>query len=148
MVYAIFNTLDPVETNPYDNEPEEETTEAGNCSAETDPATFWMSFSSILLAAVLVVAIVMLAVKTFLRRRKANASDAKSHYTITSRTKKQKPVKTKNIEIEDDEYEEQSEDLEETAQDNAEETETEEEKDSYVYGDVEVFGNEDEKKND
>ena len=148
MVYAVFNTLDPVETNPYDNEPEEETTEEGNCSAETDPATFWMSFSSILLSAVLVAAIIMLAVKTFLRRRKANASDAKSHYTITSRTKKQKPAKAKKVEIEDDEYEEQVEEVEDTAQENAEETTTEEEKDSYVYGDVEVFGNEDEKKND
>ncbi len=150
MVYAIFNTIDPVETNPYDNEPEKEVAEQGNCSAETDPATFWMSFSSILLSAVLVLAIIMLAVKTFLRRRKANASDAKSHYKITSRTKVSKAKKVKKVEIEDDEYEDESdaEEVEETAEENAEETETEEEKDSYVYGDVEVFGNEDEKKND
>ncbi len=157
MLYAIYNTIDPVEVNPYDNLPEEDDTSDG-CTAETDPSTFWLSFSSILLAAVLLIAIVMLVVKNVRRRRKANASDAKSHFTITSRTKAKKTAKTENnAEVEQnvdtEEAVEEETIVEETTDEVIEQTtETEEHLtqeetdnqnlDSYVYGDVQVFGEE------
>ncbi len=160
MIYAIYNTINPVEVDPYDKETSDDTAVSDGCTAETDPSTFWLSFSSILLAVALVVAIIMLLIKNIRRRRKANASDAKSHYTITSRTKSKKPAKkakkTEEIADEVEEVEEEQADEEaveetEVAEEVIEETsdETEDKKeetlDSYVYGDVEVFGEDDKK---
>ena len=157
MIYAIYNTINPVEVNPYDNLPEEDDTSDG-CTAETDPSTFWLSFSSILLAVVLLIAIIMLVVKNIRRRRKANASDAKSHFKITSRTKSNKTAKTEsNAEVEQtvdtEEVVEEETIAEETTEEVVEQpAETEEQPeqeetenqnlDSYVYGDVQVFGEE------
>ncbi len=122
LVYAIFNTIDPVEVDPYDSIEEEVDTES--CSTETDPATFWMSFSTILLSVALVAALIMLVLKNVLRKHKANANDAKSHYKVQSRIKKdvKQPKKT--------------------AKKKVEETIKTEETDSYVYGEVEAFGEE------
>ena len=117
MVYGVFNNLEVNETDPYDSITEEEETEESGCAAETNPANFWLSFSSILLAVVLLGAIIMLFIKNIRRRRKSNESDAKSHYKITSRTKVSKAKKVKKVEIEDDEYEDENdaEEVEETA---------------------------------
>ncbi len=128
-IYAVYNTIDPVEVNPDSNITVEEETSEG-CIAETDPSTFWLSFSSILLGVVLVVAIIMLFVKNIRRRRKANRSDAKSHYTITSRIKTQNKPKKETKQAQTDEIE-VVEDVKETT-----ESETTED---YVYGEVEVF---------
>ncbi len=143
MVYAIYNTIDPVEKDPYENEKTEEESTSNGCAAETDPSTFWLSFSSIVLGVALVLAILMLVLKNVRRRRKANASDAKSHYTITSRTKVQKPAKKVKEEVVEETEDEITEEVKETETADTEEN-TEENKeetlDSYVYGDVEVFG--------
>ena len=151
MIYAVYNTIDPVEIDPFANDTDNDDTTSGGCTAETDPSTFWLSFSSILLIVALIVAIAMLFIKNIRRRNKANRSDAKSHYKITSRVHTQK-AKTKKVEeeiiedeeiIENDEIEDNSE-VEETQVEDSEQTE--ETLDSYVYGEVEVFGNEDENK--
>lgn len=144
MIYAVYNTIDPVEIDPYANQEESEEETSSGCTAETDPSTFWLSFSSILLAVALVAAMIMLVIKTVLRRRKANASDAKSHYTITSRTKKQK--KDKKVEKQEIIVEEPEEIEEEVTEDTEQSEENKEE--SYVYGDVQVFGEEDKNKKD
>ena len=150
MVYAVFNTIDPVEVDPYANEEEtEEEEEESGCSAKTDPSAFWLSFSSILLGVVLVFAIGMLIVKNVRRRRKANASDAKSHYTVKSRTRSAKDIKSAKKDVspateedDNDEVEEFiEEETEETAQESTENTENKEQSlDDYVYGDVQDFG--------
>ena len=147
MIYAIYNTIEPVEVDPYDNVEDEETKDSG-CTAQTDPSTFWLSFSTILLGVALVLAILMLFIKNIRRRRKANASDAKSHYTITSRTKAQRKIK-KSEETSEPDKQVEDEVLEETESEVAEEENVEEQKedDSYVYGDVQVFGDKDSEEN-
>ncbi len=138
-IYAIFNTIDAVENDPYAIDVEEEETDSG-CIAKTDPSTFWMSFSSILLAAVLVLAIIMLIVKNVRRRRKARASDAKSHYTITSRVKTHRENKIKQQKQAKESY------SDEVVEDISNETDTnteEQSNDDYIYGDVQDFGDED-----
>ncbi len=146
-IYAVFNTIDPVAVDPDGHTHEDEDASEG-CTAETDPSTFWLSFSSIILAVVLFAAIVALFVKNLRIRHKRNKSDAKSHYTITSRVKTQKKdKKVKDEEIESEELVEEIESAEdENDQENSEElveNESTEEKqevlDDYVYGEVEVF---------
>lgn len=159
MIYAIYNTIDPVEVDPYKNVTEDTPTSSG-CTAETDPSTFWLSFSSILLGVALVLAIIMLFIKNIRRRRRAHRSDAKSHYTVTSRVRPKKVKESKKEELDDEEdqveVEETVEETEsdedtttevDTAEDVTEEsTENKEENlDEYVYGDVQVFGEEDKK---
>jgi hypothetical protein len=144
LVYAVFNNLEYFDTDPYETIKEEETTttepEEG-CKAKTDPATFWLSFSSILLAAVLVAAIVMLIIKNTLRKRKANASDAKSHYTVKSRVARSKKPVEEVVEETKTEINEQPEEvIEEVTEEQPEETE--ETSNEYVYGDVQDFGDE------
>ena len=141
-IYAVYRTIDPIENDPYANQEEDEDTSIG-CVAETDPSTFWLSFSSILLIVALVVALAMLIIKTLVRKHKANANDAKSHFVITSRTKKDK--KTAKVEKVDDAKEEVIEEEIETEAEVVEEeveqpTSETEEDNSYIYGDVEVFG--------
>ena len=127
MVYAVFNTLDPIEVNPYDSIEEEE--ETNNCTTETDPATFWMSFSTILLSVALVAALIMLILKNVIRKRKANANDAKSHYKVQSRiSKSEKKTDNKEEIVEPQDVDES----EEKTEDN--------EDDAYEYGDVQNFG--------
>jgi flagellar biosynthesis/type III secretory pathway M-ring protein FliF/YscJ len=140
MVYAVFNTIDPVEVDPYANA-EEETEEESGCTAKTDPSSFWLSFSSILLGVALVFAILMLVVKNIRRRRKANASDAKSHFKVTSRVSSKKDAKkeVKTVKVEEPEEVEQ-EIIEEEV---VESEEKEEALDDYVYGDVQDFGEND-----
>ena len=135
LVYAVYNTIDPVEIDPYATDVEEDTTTDETSLYESDPATFWLSLSSIIIGAALILAIIMLFIKNIRRRRKANKNDAKSHYTVRSRTKK--PSKTIeeidfDVDIDIDEPTETEENTEENSLD------------SYVYGDVQVFG-EDEK---
>ena len=142
MIYSIFSSLEVNNTDPYDTIVEEEEETSTGCQAETNPATFWLSFSSILLSAVLILAIVMLFVKNIRRRRKANASDAKSHYKVKSRIsyKKSEPIET--IEDEQTEIEEDnSKNVEEVNEDVVEEN-NEENIEEYIYGDVKDFGDE------
>lgn len=156
MIYAIYNTVDPVEVDPYADEETDDTASDG-CTAETDPSTFWLSFSSILLGVALIIAIVMLFIKNIRRRRKANASDAKSHYKVVSRVKSKKDAAKKAKAVESDKIEEEQPESEEIVEDTPEEqpeaTNVDTEKsedalDSYVYGEVEVFGEENEDKKD
>lgn len=156
-IYAIYNTIDPVAVDPYASteEGEEAVAESG-CNAQSNPASFWMGFSSIVLAAVIVMALIMLIVKNY-RRRKANGKkDAKSHYVVKSRyskkadSKKQKQAK-EEVYDEDDEDEIVDEPAtEESVVENVEAEEISEEEvteenneqtlDEYVYGDVQDFG--------
>lgn len=150
MIYAIYRTIEPTEVNPYDSEPSDDTTET-NTPDNTDPSAFWLSLSSILLGVALVLAIIMLFIKNIRRRRKANASDAKSHFTIVSRTKKQKPAKQAKKDTSDDEDDEESEEVyedEQPVEEQTEDSEQEQTLDNYVYGEVEVFGNEDDNQED
>ena len=152
MIYAVYNTLDPVETaeeESTDTETEQPEEEADN----TASADFWLQFSSILLVVVLILAVIALFIKNYLRRRKANKSDAKSHYKVVSRVKKNAKSEAKVEDVEDDEEEiEQVEDVEEELEEQpveeneqVEETEQAEQTlDDFVYGDVQNFGEESE----
>ncbi len=141
MIYAVYNSIDPVIVNPFDSIVEEEGTSSG-CTANSDPSTFWLSFSSILLGVVLVLAIIMLFIKNIRRRRKANASDAKSHYTVKSRTRNAKPISKKIEKVEDIEEDTSTNEIIEETQDSDEEQVEEQTLDSYVYGEVQDFGEE------
>ncbi len=156
-IYAIFNNIDVEEIDPYESINEEETTDEDDsgCAAERDPATFWLSFSSILLAAVLVLAILALFVRNIRRKRKARASDAKSHYTVTSRVRKAPKKNVVKEEIEDtideeviDQPEVEETELEEVVEEptDSEEENKEQTLDEYVYGEVQDFGEDSENK--
>ncbi|MBO4594178.1 MAG: hypothetical protein J5697_00580, partial [Clostridia bacterium] len=160
-VYAVFNTIDPVEHNPYDDITPEE--EGSGCSANSDPSAFWLSFSSILLAVVLVGAIAALFIKRHAAKRRANKSDAVSQYKVKSRSEAQKEINKAKTEkakkekaVEDAAKPEnvsaqESEPAaapEENTAENTETTESTENSDSgdeteqsgYVYGEVQDFG--------
>lgn len=148
LIYAIYNTINPTPVDPYNNEPIDTETKDESL-INTDPATFWLSFSSIVLGVVLILAIVMLFVKNIRRRKKANASDAKSHYTVKSRISKpkaEKKPKVKKQKIVEEVIDEDLE-LEEYNSQINEQEEVEEEQeqtlDDYVYGDVQNFGDQD-----
>lgn len=146
-IYAIYNTLDVTAKDPYANQDTTEETPAGsNCAASTDPATFWLSFSSIVLAGILLIAIIALIAKRVIAKKKANASDAKSHYTVKSRinTHKENVKKSANTKEVEEATEEVVEDeiVEEVVEEQTEETSdvpAEETLDDYVYGDVQEF---------
>lgn len=164
-IYAVYNTIDPVVTDPYDSIDQPE--ESNGCASETDPSTFWLSFSSILLAAVIVLALIALIVKNVAKKHKANKSDVKAQYKVKSRTETHKEIRKAQAkkdaeaakETAEDQAEEQTEDqaqAEENADaetiseepetaDNAENTEENPEdkttiETDYVYGDVQDFG--------
>ncbi|MBQ0099119.1 MAG: hypothetical protein KBS91_01050 [Firmicutes bacterium] len=147
-VYAVYNTINPVETNPYDSITDEENTTSG--CGEVNSSTFWFSFSSIVLIVALVVALIALIIKKIIIRRKKNASDAKSHYKVTSRynakkdAKKEVKEEKKEEVIEEDTIETSTETQEETESEQTENEEKPEEQklDDYVYGDVQNFGEE------
>ena len=134
VIYGVFNTIDPVYTDPYADKTDDTTTDSG-CAAKTDPSTFWLSFSSILLAVVLFAAIIVLIIKNVRARRKANRNDAISHYKVSSRISK-KPNKIKEV-VEEETVEPIEQTTEEASQEDAKES-TEETED-YVYGEVESF---------
>lgn len=145
MIYAIYNTIEPTYVNPYDYEPIEDE-EQDDSLINRDPATFWLSFSSILLGVALVVAIGMLFIKNIRRRRKASKSDAKSHYTVRSRVKK--PAKPVQEQKQQDNTVDDFEPIMEI-ETNEQVEEKEQSLDDYVYGDVQDFGeNSDEDKID
>lgn len=149
VIYAVFNTIDPVAVDPYEKEADDDT--GSGCTAETDPSTFWLSFSSILLGAALVLAIIMLVIKNIVRRRKANANDAKSHYKVTSRVSYKKDTKkAEKEEISEDIFDDETAD-EIPAADVTINDETEEKNetlDDYVYGEVQDFGGSEDNKSD
>ena len=157
MIYAVFNTIDPVEHNPYDDITPEE--EGSGCAANSDPSAFWMSFSTILLAVVLVGAIVALFIKRYVAKRRANKSDAVSQYKVKSRSETQKAInkakaaKEKKSEIAEEptedadatetETEEPIVSPDESATENTENAENagdDTEQTGYVYGEVQDFG--------
>ena len=138
MIYAVYNTIEPTYINPYDFEPVEDESEESSL-IQTDPAKFWLSFSSILLGVALVLAIVMLFIKNIRRRRKASKSDVKSHYTVRSRVKKP-TVKPVIEEEKNDSYEPVFDDEEEQLSE-----ENEQSLDDYIYGDVQDFGEDSDK---
>lgn len=168
-IYAIFNTVDPVVSDPYANIDKEET--GSGCNATADPSTFWLSFSSIVLAVVLILAIIALFVKNIRKKRKAAKSDVKAQYKVKSRTETQKAIRKSQAKAEKTEKEESADEPEEevtaeevTPEEPAEESvsdapadENAEDKTTietdYVYGDVQDFGdmtleNPEEKKDD
>lgn len=148
MIYAVLNTIDPVETDPYASIEDEE--ESSGCCAsneEVDSSTFWLTFSSIVLAVALFFAILVLIIRKVVAKRRANKSDAKSHYKVVSRIKTKKSSKKEDKALKDiEEYKEQlDKELEEQEIEpqDVEESESETEisidekhLDSYVYGDV------------
>ena len=140
-IYAIYNTVEPVEIDPYSANNDET---ASGCTAESDPSTFWLSFSSILLGAALVVALIALIVKNGLRRHKANKSDATSHYKVTSRYNAKKSAKKPAAKKQPKTYEDE-EPVVDAEKDAKEETAAEPEtaEEEYVYGEVEDFGESD-----
>ena len=156
MAYGIFNTIDPVESDPYATIEPEET--GSGCAANTDPSTFWLSFSSIVLAAVLILAVIALVIKRISARRRANKSDIKTQYKVKSRTETQKAIK-KAKEQQAKKLAEETEDLTEVPEtpteqadepaseeavspenSEAENTGDETEQTGYVYGEVQDFG--------
>ncbi len=147
IIYSSFNTIDPVANDPYADKDTSTDSDSG-CSAESDPSTFWLSFSSILLGVVLVVAIIALIAKKAILKYRANKSDAKIHYNVSSRAKALKDVERKKriaVQKEEDEEVEQIEETEEIVQENLVENETTTEQsnetlDDYVYGEVQDFG--------
>ena len=147
LLYAVSNTIDPIEKDPYTTIPEEDEESESGCTAETDPSTFWLSFSSILLGVCLVLAIIALILKFYLRKRKANRSDAVVHYNVTSRIRSRRDIVKE--EPEQDEIEEETvEEIEESTEEVQEE-QTEQVLDDYVYGEViEDFSEQAEEKNE
>lgn len=147
-IYGVLNTVDVEAKDPYEAKKDEHDHEKTGCSAETDPSTFWLSFSSIILGVVLVLAMIALIVKRVALKRKANESDATSHYKTQSRIHYRKEVKaeTENEvneevteeETQDDEEETTNEDIEQT---DANDEQKEENLDEYVYGEVQDFDN-------
>lgn len=131
-VYAIYNTVDPVTSNPYDNiETEEETEEESGCNADFNAGTFWLQFSTIALAVLLVVAVLLLIIRT-LRRNHKKTVKVKSRYSVRSRnvTRKVEDVKTENT------IENYNESVNDVTNEEPVEDETE-----YTYGEVlEDFG--------
>ena len=143
MVYAIFNTIDPSIVDPYDSLEDDETTTESGCTATTDPSTFWLSFSSILLGSVLLLALIALIVKNYRRRRLANVNDAKVHYQVKSRINYQKKEANKKEQSINTSKEEVEDNIEEVLEQPEEINNSEEETlDSYVYGEVQDFGSE------
>lgn len=139
-VYAIYNTIDPVADTSSSDDSEEETQSCASFSS----GTFWLQFSTILLAAVLVFALGAIVVRAIIRKRKANKNDAKSYYTVKSRytkPKDEKEVKNKKEDIVE-ENESSEEILEQSNLSPDEETVAPEEQtlDEYVYNDVQDFG--------
>ncbi|MBR5192634.1 MAG: hypothetical protein IKW33_04410 [Clostridia bacterium] len=157
IIYAAYNTIEPIPVDPNstENDTEEETQ---SCITTTSPETFWLSFSSILLAVVLLAAIVMLFIKNVRLSKKRNRNDAKSHYKVTSRiktSKAEKKVKKDVVEKEKEEVIEEQPEVE-TTTDEPEEKQTEisidsvqntaEENEEYVYTEVQNFGDDNEEK--
>ena len=150
-IYAVYNTLEYSAVDPYLSEPTEE--EGSGC-AETDPSTFWLSFSTITLAVALAVALIALIVKGVLIKRKANKNDAKSHYNVSSRYKNKKNKKAEKVtEVTEEKPAEQTEEIEKPAEDTQEDTSVESEvneetpsEEDIIYGDVQDFGSDDENK--
>ncbi len=147
MIYAVYNTIDPVEIDPYTLIPEEEVEaveeEGAGCAAKNDPSGFWLSFSSILLGVVLVLAIIALILKNYNRKHRNGPDNNKSHYNVSSRIKSQREINKKKVEekikaleemneveIEDEQLDHQDEEVVEN------QTEIEQELDDYVYGEV------------
>lgn len=157
IVYAVYNTIDPVITDPFENVNEDD--DESGCTATSDPSTFWLSFSSILLGVVLVFAIIMLVIRTIHRRKVANKSDAKTHYKVTSRYTAPKKTENKTKKnskatafegYEDDDIDsyDQSVENDETEVDKETEKNIDEQLNDYVYGDVEDFGSTDNQNSD
>ena len=95
-VYAVYNTIDPTVTDPYasiESEETEEETEDTGCTAKFDPATFWLQFSTILLAVVLALAVLLLIIKTIRKNHKKSVK-VKSRYTVRSRNFAQRRYET------------------------------------------------------
>ncbi len=151
-IYSVLNTIEPVEETE-EEESEEDTAKTG-CAAQTDASTFWLSFSSILLAVVLIVAIIALFIKN-VRRRRGKKEKVQSHYKVESRNNMLKQAREKNAKAaetekvteteetadENAETEEATEEvLEETSEENNGENVEETTLDDYVYGEVTDFG--------
>ena len=153
VIYAAYNLVDPIVVDPFETDTDNDSTDTK--PNETNPAAFWLSFSSIILGVALAVAIIALIIKNVRKKRSANASDAKAHYNVKSRAhvldsiKKRKETENKNDTIHVTEEEKENEDsytVEDTV-DNIEEFETNNESnepketlDEYVYNDVQDFG--------
>ena len=152
-------------TDPYDNLPQEE--ESAGCSTGADPSTFWLSFSSILLAAVIVLALIALIVKNVIRKHNSAKSDVAIQYKVKSRAETHKAIRkaqekkaekeaAENDEVAPDQADENAEDAEPVNEteaesetdvaDNSAEEDSENPEDKttietdYVYGDVQDFG--------
>ncbi|MBE7090172.1 MAG: hypothetical protein E7362_05150 [Clostridiales bacterium] len=149
IIYAIYNTIDPVPVDPY--ETDDDSTDDGadtGCTAQTDPSTFWLSFSSIVLVVAIVFALIMLIVKRVLNKRK-KAPKAKSAYNVSSRQTKPAKEKAEKVkkdmsydEYEDEKIEEPVEEVEQTPETNEPASINPEEQtiEEFVYGDVQDFG--------
>ena len=137
VVYGTLAAIYPEAYDPFEGIEEEEEETSSGCTAESDPSTFWLSFSSIILAVLLVAAIVVLILKRVIAKRKANRSDALSHYKVTSRISANKKT-AKAEESKEEEIANETLDEEEAI----EETTSEEASDEYVYGEVQSFDEE------
>ncbi|MBQ9513961.1 MAG: hypothetical protein IJR66_03170 [Clostridia bacterium] len=165
-IYAVYNNVEYSAVDPYvleeeANADENETEE----KEEKSSSTFWLSFSSILLGVVLVFALGALIVKTAVAKKKANANDAISHYNVKSRNKVQQTIKekksvkaeekeeTEEQAVESETVDEQSEteitddknDTEIVSEEEQIEEQPTEEKEEYIYGEVQDFGTTEEK---
>ncbi|MBO5927312.1 MAG: hypothetical protein J6Q32_00445, partial [Clostridia bacterium] len=136
MIYAAYNLQDPIIVDPFDNINEDAETEDGE-ETTTNAGSFWLSLSSIILGVALLSAIIALVAKNVRRKRKANASDAKVHYNVRSRSSIVKKEKEKKQDFEAY-VEEDEEDYVVEPEENVEETT--QTLDEYIYSDVQDFG--------
>ena len=153
-VYAIYNTINPTEIDPwaqYEEEKEDEDTEEKAGCIDFSSEAFWLNLASILLAVALFIAIFMVVVKA-IRKRKLNSNkNIKSHYTVSSRNAiKKKPVEPvvsdnlggyegeEEITPNENEFVNKVEDDAETANDDTEITYEKDvnEKEEFIYGEV------------
>ena len=127
LIYASYATIEVEDYDPFDSIVEEE---GSGCTAETDPSTFWLSFSSILLAVVLILAIIIVFIKQIRRRRKYYSHDKRENFKISTKQSAHKRNQEKKKQVEEELGDEENE---EVAPENVD-------LDDYVYGDVENFG--------
>lgn len=125
-IYAIYNSIDPVHSNPVadtDDDTEESST---GCAAQFDSGTFWLQFSTIALAVLLIALILFILIRMIVRKHK-KSKKIKSNYNISSRNKTYNSLK-KTVEESNDS--EETAETEEVEEETSEEPATESEEDN------------------
>ncbi len=99
-VYAVYNSIDPVYTDPSTDDDADDTTKSG-CAAKFDSGTFWLQFSTIALAVILIALILFILIRMIVRKHK-KGTKVKSYYNVSSRNKTYNELKNNTSSEEND----------------------------------------------